>query len=59
MESVKGIREELVGNERKVAESLGHSREIGRLLELVELDMGRRGEELRDTGEKLAITSSR
>ena len=59
MESVKGIREELVGSERKVAESLGHSREIGRLLELVELDMGRKGEELRDTGEKLAITSSR
>ena len=37
MENVKDIRTELGGTERKLAEGLGHSREIGRLLGLVEL----------------------
>ena len=37
MEKVKEIKAELGGTERKLAEGLGHSREIGRLLGLVEL----------------------
>ena len=37
MENVKEIKAELGGTERKLAEGLGHSREIGRLLGLVEL----------------------
>ena len=37
MEKVKEIKTELGGTERKLAEGLGHSREIGRLLGLVEL----------------------
>ena len=37
MENVKEIKSELGGTERKLAEGLGHSREIGRLLGLVEL----------------------
>ena len=37
MEKVSEIKAELGGTERKLAEGLGHSREIGRLLGLVEL----------------------
>ena len=37
MEKVSEIRTELGGTEQKLAEGLGHSREIGRLLGLVEL----------------------
>ena len=37
MSDVKGIRVELEGSERKLAETLGHSREIGRLLNSLEL----------------------
>ena len=37
MEKVSEIRTELGGTEQKLAEGLGHSREIGRLLGLVEI----------------------
>ena len=37
MENVGEIRTELGGTEQKLAEGLGHSREIGRLLGLVEI----------------------
>ena len=37
MEKVSEIRRELGGTEQKLAEGLGHSREIGRLLGLVEI----------------------
>ena len=77
MENVKEIKAELGGTERKLAEGLGHSREIGRLLGLVELvgrlvqmdwlgdlqisiqDLDVKGGQLKETGEKLALTSAR
>jgi len=58
MEKVKEIKAELGGTERKLAEGLGHSREIGRLLGLVELDLDVKGGQLKETGEKLALTSA-
>jgi len=48
---------ELAGSENKLAESLGHNREIARLLGLVEEGIGNRELELAETGKKLSLTT--
>lgn len=58
MQTVKDIRFELAGSENKLVESLGHSREIGRLLGLVETGIGSKDDELKVTGDKLSTTSA-
>ena len=56
MEKVKEIKAELGGTERKLAEGLGHSREIGRLLGLVEL-VGDNSEWLGDLDSQFRIST--
>jgi len=58
MQNVQEIRVELAGSENKLADTLGHNREISRLLGLVEEGITSKDLELSETGQKLSLTTT-
>ena len=58
LESIRSIKHELSSNERKLEESMAHTREISKLVNIVEKAIEDKETEISNITQKLSLTNS-